>query len=215
MDILVFAYLLINSLERATPAPQDPGVYLMEFHGLRYIQVPKTWPSPRMERTSVPQYLAWASETWEVRLTVKTEANKNVEYFSLYSVGCCQFSCPIYRRGTFSLTLFFVANVPVNPFLFFAALAKLGSKWDLAFLMPLLHIQKTSHILPRINVPYSSPAHFLLTLQFIQEKLSKACWCSAFLPDFLHVEIKNCALKKKSLKSCQLFSDPFSLKAVS
>lgn len=42
MDILVFAYLLINSLERATSAPQDPGVYLVEFYGLRYIQVPKT-----------------------------------------------------------------------------------------------------------------------------------------------------------------------------
>lgn len=69
--------------------PQAPGVHLVEFHGLRYIQVPQTLPSPRMGRTSFPQYLARAPEMWEVRLTVKTETKKmlNISVFSLSVVA--------------------------------------------------------------------------------------------------------------------------------
>lgn len=111
----------------------------------------------------------------------------------------------------------FLADIPVEGWVFFASLAKISSSNTLAFLTLSLHIQAVSQYSSQDTSPYF---HWLCIPSCTFTLITRSWLIHGGLlpsfPDFSPVRIENsCALWKVSLKICQFCSAPLSLRAVS
>ena len=133
-----------------------------------------------------------------------------MEYLSLL---CCYLCCSFQEGG--ELDFHFPIDVHTETFLtFLCAPCQSSSIWALAFLTPSLHSLAASQYSSQVTCPsfHCLCILFLLSSLTSRSQFRHACLLPSF-PDFLHQEMENsCALKKASLKACQICSTPLSLR---
>jgi len=160
--------------------------------------------------------------TWracEEQLLVKTEAKKllSTSVFSLSIVTRLPV-CSLGGDGTPSWTFLFCLMYLKETFsFFFTSLAKSSFTWALAFLTSSLHNLAVSlYSSQRTCASFHCPCIFFLLFSLSSRSQFRHASLLPFFPDFWYLEMESfCELRKASLKICQLYSSPLSLRAVS
>lgn len=145
---------------------------------------------------------------WEAQKVLQWSQRK-LRHPSLLYIHCHQFCLHIYWDCIFSLAFLFWLMHLENPhLLFFTSLAKSHCICALALLSHLQIWTRSLHL----SRPHVSASTFLfLSLRSRPFSSDLTCFQSVFL-DFLNTTIEDsCALRKVSLKSCQLLSSALSL----